>query len=529
MLGSGPFPWPPTRRFISSATPPTPRPSSRARRPSPTSGSTPRSSRSTSWPARSIATRGWPRCSSVRVPPRRIWRAKRRRRWGGSAKTGTGLAYLSGAMLALLARAEKEAGPTATVNVEHLLNALVQELRGPAATVLQQFSIGPGSLRNHMGALRSVPRDVQAGPTFDRGSFTTDLVERARRGDFDPVIGRDVEVRRLLQILERRHKHHPLLVGEPGTGKSAIINALAQRIAAGDVPENLSKLAILELDTGALVAGARLRGEIEERLKAVVASVAKGGDRSRIGRAPLHSRRRLAARPRRSRKRRRRSIEADPRARRRAHAGHDDGGRHSQDPGEGSDPASPLHRPRHRRGDARSDHRDPPRHRHALRGAPQGADRRSGGGERRAPRQALPAGPGAPRLGDRSARRGSGAKAGGDRRRAGRGRRRHPTPRLIEGAAGIAGRRHRRDEHEDARADRQGDRRARSAGHRHARARGREEERSGRAGVDRPGAVEARVAAARGAAEAGLRAHGGAGARGHPRDEEEARSGRTPR
>ena len=196
---------------------------------------------------------------------------------GRLGKTGTGLAYLSGAMLALLARAEKEAGATGTVNVEHLLNALAQELRGPAATVLQQFSIGPGSLRTHMAALRSVPRDVQPGPVVDRASFTTDLVERARRGEFDPVIGRDVEVRRLLQILERRHKHHPLLVGEPGVGKSAIINALALRIAAGDVPENLGKLAILELDTGALVAGARLRGEIEERLKAVVASVAKGG------------------------------------------------------------------------------------------------------------------------------------------------------------------------------------------------------------------------------------------------------------
>jgi ATP-dependent Clp protease ATP-binding subunit ClpB len=191
-------------------------------------------------------------------------------------KTGTGLAYLSGAMLALLARAEKEAGPAGTVQVEHLLNALTQELRGPAAGVLQQFSLGPGSLRTHMSALRTVPREVAVPASFDRGSFTTDLVERARRGEFDPVIGRDVEVRRLLQILERRHKHHPLLVGEPGVGKSAIICALALRIAAGDVPENLSKLAILELETGALVAGAKLRGEIEERLKSVVASVAKG-------------------------------------------------------------------------------------------------------------------------------------------------------------------------------------------------------------------------------------------------------------
>jgi ATP-dependent Clp protease ATP-binding subunit ClpB len=195
---------------------------------------------------------------------------------GRLGKTGTGLAYLSSAMLALLTRAEKEAGAS-TVQVDHLLNALTQELRGPAAAVLQQFGIGPGSLRPHMGALRSVPRDTGAGASVNGASFTTDLVERARRGEFDPVIGRDVEVRRLLQILERRHKHHPLLVGDPGVGKSAIIGALALRIAAGDVPQNLTKLSILELDTGALVAGAKLRGEIEERLKAVVASVAKGG------------------------------------------------------------------------------------------------------------------------------------------------------------------------------------------------------------------------------------------------------------
>jgi ATP-dependent Clp protease ATP-binding subunit ClpB len=196
---------------------------------------------------------------------------------GRLGKTGTGLAYLSSAILALLARAEKEAAG-GTVQVEHLLNALAQELRGPAAVVLQQFGLGPGSLRPHIGALRSVPRDVTGGgsPAVDRGSFTTDLIERARSGGFDPVIGRDVEVRRLLQILERRHKHHPLLVGEPGVGKSAIIGALAMRIAAGDVPENLAKLTILELDTGSLVAGAKLRGEIEERLKAVVASMSKG-------------------------------------------------------------------------------------------------------------------------------------------------------------------------------------------------------------------------------------------------------------
>src|SRR3954468_22296275 len=123
------------------------------------------------------------------------------------AKAGAGLAYLSSAMLGLLARAEKDAekdGSKAPVGVEHLLNALSQEIRGPAAVVLQAFALGPGSFRPHMAALKSVPRDV--GPsagTISAGDAATrylhDLTERAREHGFDPVIGRDVEVRRLLQ------------------------------------------------------------------------------------------------------------------------------------------------------------------------------------------------------------------------------------------------------------------------------------------------------------------------------------------
>ncbi|HEX8792271.1 MAG TPA: AAA family ATPase [Polyangiaceae bacterium] len=190
-------------------------------------------------------------------------------------KTTAGLAYLSNAMLQLLARAEKESG-TGTVEVEHLLNALSQEIRGAAAVVLQAFGLGPGSFRPHMAALKSVPREVQpssaaSGDVLSR--FTHDLVERARREGFDPVIGRDVEVRRLLQILERRQKNHPLLVGEAGVGKGAIVRALASRIAAGEVPDVLAKLSILELETGMLVAGAKLRGEIEERLRQVLAAI----------------------------------------------------------------------------------------------------------------------------------------------------------------------------------------------------------------------------------------------------------------
>src|SRR5580692_11456322 len=190
-------------------------------------------------------------------------------------KASAGLAYLSSAMLALLGRAEKE-GVGGSVEVEHLLNALSQEIRGPAAVVLQAFGIGPGSLRPHMAALKSVPREVAAaspaaGDVLSR--FTHDLVDRAKKQGFDPVIGRDVEVRRLLQILERRQKNHPLLVGEAGVGKAAIVGALAMRIAAGDVPASLAKLSILELETGLLVAGAKLRGEIEERLRQVIAAV----------------------------------------------------------------------------------------------------------------------------------------------------------------------------------------------------------------------------------------------------------------
>ncbi len=194
---------------------------------------------------------------------------------GRIGKGSGGLAYLSNAMLGLLARAEKEA-TNGNVGIDHLLNALSQEIRGPAAVVLQAFALGPGSFRPHMAALKSVPREVAStggGSGVETSKFTRDLIERARQDGFDPVIGRDLEVRRLLQILERRHKHHPLLVGEPGVGKTAIVGALAMRIAAGDVPENLTKLSILELDTGGLIAGAKLRGEIEERLKQVIGAV----------------------------------------------------------------------------------------------------------------------------------------------------------------------------------------------------------------------------------------------------------------
>ncbi|GAC1394790.1 MAG: ATP-dependent chaperone ClpB [Polyangiales bacterium] len=144
--------------------------------------------------------------------------------------------------------------------------------------MLQACHVGPGSLRAHMEALKTTPRETAlsgATPTATNASdvlarATTDLVAEAKTGTFDPVIGRDLEVRRVLQILVRRAKNHPLIVGDAGVGKSALVRALAMRIAAGDVPRVLDGARILQLDLGGLVAGAKLRGEIEERLRAVL-------------------------------------------------------------------------------------------------------------------------------------------------------------------------------------------------------------------------------------------------------------------
>src|SRR5690606_26561980 len=135
----------------------------------------------------------------------------------------------------------------------------------PLGEILGAFALGPGSLRPHLKGLREVPRG-ELGNNTPSGAWFIDLVAKARE-DADPVIGRVAELRRLITILERRQKSHPLLVGEPGVGKRAIVRALAGRIAAGDIPTRLANLRLLDVDTGALVAGARLRGEVEQRVR----------------------------------------------------------------------------------------------------------------------------------------------------------------------------------------------------------------------------------------------------------------------
>jgi len=202
-----------------------------------------------------------------------------------------GVAFLSKSFSDLLGRASREAEKekAASVDVEHVLHALSQETQGAAWDVFSAFSIFPGDFRPHVGLLRAAREAAevakargakpQVGPKASIDGYTRDLVTVARQGTMDPVIGRDAEVRRLMQVLERRGKNHPLIVGEPGVGKTAVIRALAARVAAQDVPTSLSELRLLELDTGALVAGARLRGELEERVRSLVASLTSEQER----------------------------------------------------------------------------------------------------------------------------------------------------------------------------------------------------------------------------------------------------------
>ena len=161
------------------------------------------------------------------------------------------------------------------VTLEALLMAVFQ-INSPASTILKDAGLGEKELQAAIDELRKGKKatDQSAEDTYNALSkYAINLNERARQGKLDPVIGRDDEIRRVLQILSRRTKNNPMLIGEPGTGKTAIAEGLAQRIVRGDVPENLRTKQIFSLDMGALVAGAKYKGEFEERLKAIVNEV----------------------------------------------------------------------------------------------------------------------------------------------------------------------------------------------------------------------------------------------------------------